>query len=108
MRGREFTDRDTDAAPPVAIVDEKFAARFWPGQDPLGKQFQLTRPPHMVTVAGVTKDSRFRTYRDPVRPEFYLPLAQSYIAEATMEVRTAVPASQLAGAIRREIQALDP
>ena len=108
LHGREFSAADTDAAPAVAVVNESFAARFWPGENPIGKRFDLVRSARTLTVAGVTKDAKVRTYRDPLLPGFYVPSEQSYLGEMTMEVRTAVPASQLAGAIAREIQTLDP
>lgn len=108
LRGREFSQRDNDAAPEVAVINEQFAARFWPGENPLGRQFTMVRAKRAATVVGVSKDSKFRNYRDTPRPEVYLPMAQDYMAEATMEIRTAIPATQLAAAIRREIQAIDP
>jgi predicted permease len=108
LRGREFAERDAATAPPVAIVNELFAARFWPGEDPLGKQFALTRPSRMVTVVGVARNGKFRNYRDELRPGFYLPSDQSYFGEMSLEVRTARSAALLAGAVRREIQAVDP
>ena len=107
-RGREFNSRDVEGSPAVAVINEKFAARFWPGENPIGKSFDLTRPPRTVTTVGITTDTKFRSYRDTPRPEFYLPLAQHYLPQATLEIRTAIPASQLAGAIRKQIQTLDP
>jgi predicted permease len=108
LRGREFTGRDAGTATPVAIVNEIFAARFWPGEDALGKQFSLTRPPRLVTVVGVARDGKFRGYRDKLRPGFYVPADQNYFGEMTLEVRTAHAAALLAGAVRREIQEADP
>ncbi len=108
LHGREFNTGDTDSAPAVAVVNESFAARFWPGENAVGKRFDLVRSSRTLTVAGVTKDAKVRNYRDPLRPGFYVPSEQSYLGEMTIEVRTAVPASQLAGAIAREIQTLDP
>src|SRR5262249_41686743 len=103
-RGREFVGRDSAAAPPVAIVNELFAARYWPGEDPLGKHFSLTRPSRIVTVVGVVRDGKFRSYRDTLRPGFYVPSDQYYFGEMTLEVRTARAAALLAGPVRREIQ----
>jgi predicted lysophospholipase L1 biosynthesis ABC-type transport system permease subunit len=89
------------------VVNDILAAQFWPGQDPLGKQFRLTNPARTVTVVGVVRDGKFRGYRDERRPGFYVPAAQSYRREMTLEARTAGEAAPFAGAVRREIQTLD-
>jgi predicted permease len=107
VRGRDFTDRDIAESAAVAVVNERFAARFWPGEDPLGKTFRQTRPPRAVTVVGVTRDGKVRGYRDTLRPGFYVPLAQQYRGEMTLEVRSATNAALLAGAVRRAICAVD-
>ncbi len=81
-RGREFTVDDRQGSVKVAVINEVMAAKFWPGQDALGKQFGLTRyylsgrSAGSALVVGIVKDGHFRNLRDPVRPCFYLPLAQ--------------------------------
>ena len=107
LRGRDFTERDNPSAPRVAVVNEQMARRFWPGQDAIGKQFQLTRPPVSVEIAGVVKDGKMRSFRDELRPGFYLPLDQHYCPQMTLEVRTAGDPAGMLGAVRREVQALD-
>lgn len=108
VRGRDFNAADAAESAPVAVVNELFATRFWPGQDPLGKIFRLTRPPRVVTVVGVVRDGKVRGFRDTLRPGFYLPLAQAFRGEMTLEVRSASAAALLAGAVRRAIAAVDP
>jgi len=107
LRGREFTDRDGADAQPACIVNEMLAARFWPGEDPLGKQFRLADPSRTVTVVGVVRDGKFRGYRDTLRPGFYVPVAQQYRPEMTLEARTTGEAASFGSALRREIAALD-
>jgi putative ABC transport system permease protein len=61
LRGREFADTDTADAPQVCIVNESFARRFWPGQDPLGKRVKhgrLDNPRPWYTVVGVVADTK--------------------------------------------------
>jgi predicted permease len=61
LRGREFAETDTAAAPQVCIVNESFARRFWPGQDPLGKRVKhgrLDNPRPWYTVVGVVADTK--------------------------------------------------
>jgi predicted permease len=107
LRGRDFTQRDRESAPGVAIVNEAFAGRFWPAQDPIGKQFQITNPNGIVEVVGVAKDGKFRNYRAQINPCFYVPLYQSYHEVMNLEVRTAADAMSMLGMIRREIQTVD-
>ncbi|HEX4631689.1 MAG TPA: ABC transporter permease [Chthoniobacterales bacterium] len=61
LRGREFAATDTADAPQVCIVNESFARRFWPGQDPLGKRVKhgrLDNPRPWYTVVGVVADTK--------------------------------------------------
>jgi predicted permease len=107
VRGRGFNPGDRENAPGVAVINEQMARRFWPGEDPLGKQFQLQRPPRLVEVIGIVRDGRFRNYRAALRPCFYLPLAQNYQRQMSLEVRAAGNAMALGAAARHEIRALD-
>ena len=107
VRGRAFSSGDHAGAPPVAIVNEQWTRQFWPGEEPLGRRFEIPRQRRTVEVVGVVKDGKFRNYRGAVNPCFYVPLAQDYSANMNLEVRTAGNPMALAGAVRREIQGLD-
>jgi ABC-type antimicrobial peptide transport system permease subunit len=61
LRGRDFTETDRVDAPPVCIVNESFARRFWPGQDPLGKRVKsgrLDNPRPWYTIVGIVADTK--------------------------------------------------
>jgi predicted permease len=107
LRGRAFDPRDRAGALNVAIVNEQFARRYWPGEDPLGKQLLVQRPSRLVQVVGVVRDGRFRGYRAIVNPCFYMPLAQSYESHMSLEVRTAGNPAGILAPLRREIRDLD-
>jgi putative ABC transport system permease protein len=107
MRGRAFDARDRQGAPPVAIVNEQMARRFWPGDDPIGKRLLVNNPKRSAEIVGVVRDGRFRGYRSQVNPCFYLPLEQWYGHLINLEVRMSGDPGGLAPAVRREIQALD-
>jgi predicted permease len=105
-RGREFTQQDRLGSLPVVIVNESFARRFWPGQDPIGKRLDNGDAPR--TVIGVARDSRTRSVTAEPGPYFYLPYLQRTQANMTLEVRTTGDPTAIIPAVRREVTALDP
>ena len=78
VRGREFTARDTREAPPVVIINEAMARRYWPGEDPIGKRLTVTIVPgeqlrEVVGIVGDTPNSRWDRVSSP---SLYAPHAQ--------------------------------
>ena len=110
LRGREFDERDRKTSRPVLIVNERLARMFWPGQDPIGKIVRLPDSGNPVAeVVGLVRDVKYRDLRGEFGPMFYRPLLQSRSTDAmTLHVRAASDPGALAGAIRREMQSLDP
>jgi predicted permease len=80
VRGRDLSISDTASAPFVAVVNETFAKKFFPKQDPVGQHFGIDFPQYSGTfeIAGVYRDFKMNNPRDPVRPVFLRPLAQVY------------------------------
>ncbi len=110
-RGRTFTDADDDKAKYVAIVNETMAKRFWPNQDPLGRQFAMARDPkHPMQVVGIAKDSRFLGVTYAIGALFYVPWAQHGEANSleTLQVRTAGSPELMIPEVARVIAALAP
>jgi predicted permease len=93
LRGRDFSTADNENSAPVAIVNETFVRRFFAkNEDPLGQHFGLDLPQFAGTfrIVGIVKDARFAGFalRRPMRPMFYVPLAQSVnYGENTMMAR---------------------
>lgn len=93
-----------------AVVNESFAARSWPGESPLHKQFRLTldgKPQPWLTIIGVMPDVVQRE-RTPHRPTAYVPYALVPESDIGIVVRTSVPPSSLIDDVRRVIRAVDP
>jgi predicted permease len=80
VRGRDFTKQDTDASPQVAIVNQTFVKRFFPGKEPIGQHFGIDRTQYSGSfeIVGVFADFKMNNPRDPARPVFLRPLAQTF------------------------------
>jgi putative ABC transport system permease protein len=79
LRGRWLMDADREDAPEVVVINDTMAAYYWPGQDAIGKRFQMggagsTRPP--MTIVGIVKTLRHNAVVEEPRSEMYLPHAQ--------------------------------
>ena len=111
ITGRFFTDADNADAPPVMIVNQAFAKKFWPNENTLGKRITFDDPkknPKWITIVGVVGDIRhFGLDTDP-KPEMYVPFAQEPYFTTIYVVRSNYDQRSLLPAIRREIQAADP
>jgi len=79
--GRSITDDDTATTRKVAVINEAFAKRFFKNQNPVGQHFGIDKIQYSATyeIVGVARDMRYMTYdyKDPIRPMFWLPEAQS-------------------------------
>ena len=110
LRGRLLEDRDLDPnAPPVVVVNQEMARRFWPGDDPIGKRLKYGLDPAAKmpwkTVVGVVSDMRRQRLDEPAIPYMFQP---GVISQMDIAVRTAGDPELLRGAIRAQMQALDP
>ena len=108
LRGRDITDTDRLGSPPVAVINEAFAATFWPGADPVGKRFRIggVNGP-FVEVVGLVADGRYQFLREPPERRMFLPVRQDSQLEITWIVHTDTPSSEVLGAIRREVSEID-
>src|SRR5271156_3543743 len=109
LRGRAFHESDNDKAPLVAVVDQSMAQQFWPNQDPIGKRFSLksaTGP--FVEIVGVAADGKYIFIGWDKKPFFFVPLAQSFSAYRTLQVRSSLPPESMIAQMQNEVRALDP
>jgi putative ABC transport system permease protein len=110
-QGRFFDDRDAAEATPVVIINETMARMFWPKEDPIGRRIkygQLAGTSPWMTIVGVVADTRRTGFESAVRPETYLPHAQSPSAGMTIIVRASAGAESALPALRASVRAVDP
>jgi macrolide transport system ATP-binding/permease protein len=109
LRGRKFSDADSEKAPPVAIINETMAKKFWPSEDALGKHFGTkgANGPFMEVV-GIVRDAKYQNLVENPQAFYYLPFEQSYNSLRTIHVRTTVPSESLAPQIQSVIHEVVP
>jgi putative ABC transport system permease protein len=106
LRGRDFDERDAGG---VAIISEEMARRFWPGQDPIGREFfWFSANGPRLTVVGVAGDVRNLSLETAPAPVIYRPAAALRIASMFLVIRTATDPASLVGAIRDVVRRVDP
>ncbi|MBI4876111.1 MAG: ABC transporter permease [Acidobacteria bacterium] len=110
LNGRDFTARDDANAPPVMIVNQAFARRFFAGRDPVGRKVRAFGK--WLTVAGLVQDSKYYDVTEKPRPFFYAPFQQFGASLQGLGVAFYVRAAGDSGrallALRREAAAIDP
>ena len=105
VSGREFTRADDENSPLVAIVNRTMVARYWSGQDPIGRRLQVKGK--WARVVGVVADSKYESMRETPRPFFYVPLRQDFVRGPALNIRTTLPLRDISAALLREVHALD-
>jgi predicted permease len=112
VRGRLFTEADRGGAPPVVLINDALARRYFPREDPIGKRVAFDRTPDSTsvwrTIVGVVGDEHQTTLSKEPKIEFIAPVVQDPRRGMTLVVRTGGDPSALAPAVRRLVAELDP
>lgn len=108
LRGRFFTSQDREGAARVAIISKALADQYFPGEDPLGKQINITNGPDAWReIVGVVGDVKAYSLDRDTAVQAYEPMAQVPFAFMSFAVRTSGPQTSLPAALRREVYAVD-
>jgi putative ABC transport system permease protein len=107
LEGRDFTDRDDLQAPLVAVINETFARRAWPGDDPIGRQFTTPNTPAPVTVVGIVGDAKHYTATEPATPQLYLAHYQVPMIFSSVVARVAGPPMSVTNDVKHAIWSVD-
>jgi macrolide transport system ATP-binding/permease protein len=105
LAGREFTRRDDENAPLVAVVNRTMMTRYWGGQDPIGRRLKVKGG--WARVIGVAADSKYQSMRETPTPFFYVPLRQDFERGPVLNIRTNQPLPSVRAALLREVHAMD-
>src|SRR5207244_8846801 len=106
VSGREFARTDDERSPPVAIINERMAAKYWPGKNPLGQRLKVKD--RWMEIVGIAKNANYRTKLEPPGPFFYVPLRQNFGVQNSLLLRTREKPGAIMNALAREVHALDP
>jgi macrolide transport system ATP-binding/permease protein len=108
LRGRYFTEADDASRPPVAIINETFARRYFPGENPLGSHiiFDQAKPP--MEVVGVVDDVKEGPLDIATRPAMYMPFLQDPDNSFFVILRTSQDPRSLLSAMTTAIHEVDP
>src|SRR6185436_14887935 len=106
--GRDFDERDSARVPHVVIVNETFARRMFPGEDPIGRTLITGMAQRPSQIVGVVADVRGETLNTPPEADYFLPALQRPETFTNILVRTNVGSAAMAPAVRDALRAIDP
>jgi predicted permease len=107
IKGRLFGNQDQVNTPGVLIINQTMAQRFWPGQDPLGKQIKFAGDGTVGTVIGVVGDAKHYWLEEEARPQLYAAYSQQPGFFATVVIRTTVEPLGLSEPVRQAVWKID-
>lgn len=105
LAGRMFLEEDR-TGPPVLVVNEAFARRFWPGESAVDRL--VLHAGRATRIIGVVPDGRYRSFSETPTPFAYAPAFEAYTGAAWLHVRADPEAVGVIAAVRRELRNLDP
>jgi predicted permease len=109
LAGRDFADSDTASSPHVGIINEQFAKRFLPHQNPLGHTIGTDDGRYQMTIVGVVKDHKYRSINeDPIPMAWYMYAQIPIIGEMHVEMRVHGEPLAILPSARKAVQQLDP
>jgi predicted permease len=109
LRGRDISDSDSASTQHVALINQLMAEKYWPGQDPVGREFSAADDPkHPIQIVGVVRNFRMVDPYSPIEPAYFVPLTQHYFATATLHLRAAGSGSGIAHQVVTLVDSMAP
>jgi putative ABC transport system permease protein len=107
VKGRLFDDHDQPNTPPVVIINQTMARKFWPQDEPVGKQVKSVQDGTLLTVIGVVGDAKHYWMEEEQQPQMYGPYSQQPGYFATVVIRTSVEPLSLSEQVRQALWKVD-
>jgi predicted permease len=110
VAGRDFDARDVNSSPHTVVVDEVFARRFFPNDNPVGRRFGTSDTDNTrLEIVGVVRDSRYNSLRNDPTPAVYFPFVPATNRGQThFAIRASIDSGRLAEAVRKAVASVDP
>ena len=107
--GRGFTDRDSQTAPKVVVINEAAVRKYFPNENPIGHRMGSSiERAGQLEIVGVLRDAKYNSVRDPPPPTQYVPALQTRMDSAMFQMRTVGDPVAVVGAIREAVRQIDP
>ena len=106
--GRDFDERDNTRVPQVVIINETFARRLFPGEDPVGHTLVTGMAQQQAQVVGVVADIRSESLNTPPEPGYFLPALQRPETLTNVLVRSNLTPAAVAPLVREALRTIDP
>jgi putative ABC transport system permease protein len=120
LRGRGISPQDDARAPGIVVINERAAARYWPGEDPIGKRITFddedVKPRKWLTIAGIAKNAKQEEWAAKIVPETYISALQtksfmestgSHYAYITVVIRTSGDPAAMVNAVKNTVWSMD-
>ena len=117
VHGRSFTPQDDERSATVVVINEAMAAKYFPGEDPLGRRIRIvgvTTPEGWMTIVGVSRDVRTESLDEPARPSYHFVQSQTPrfgdgpFRTMSIIARTSGSTDATLGTLRSAVRELDP
>jgi predicted permease len=113
LLGREFLPADSETSPPVAVISESMARKYFRDENPLGQRIGFDGPKSSskIQIVGVVKDIKRQPTGDRIPEAVFIPYTQSpeeMLGQMNLVLRAAARPADLVPAIRREVQSVEP
>jgi putative ABC transport system permease protein len=107
LEGRGITALDRAASQPVAVVNEKLARDYWPGQEAVGKRIRVPGEQQMREIVGLARTANYTSWGESPQACVYIPLEQNYLPSMTLYVRSQRDPAQIIEPVQWAINAAD-